>query len=420
MERLIVAPGNPGMRDVASVTPRVSASDAERIAELCGRERVDLVLIGPEAPLVAGIADALAGRGVLVFGPRADAAALEGSKAFCRSVAEAAGVPMADGVACDDPTDAIAAVRGFGGRVVIKADGLAAGKGVTVCDSRDQAEAAIRAAMVGGVFGTAGRRVVVERALDGREASVIAICDATGALALPAARDHKRIFDGDRGPNTGGMGAYSPLEDLSDDDVAAIVERVHLPVLAELARRGTSFRGALYAGLMLTADGPRLLEFNVRFGDPETQAILPRLDVPLGALLGAAAHDRLAGVGRVARDPGHGSPCSTGGGGRRRVGRARLPRDAAARRVNRRDRGGAGSRSARLLRRRGGGHGLGTDRDRRRPRRSGSRDNPGPDTRERGRPRARGRRHRPRCSLCRRVGVRFGRSDPIRRSTDAR
>ncbi len=294
VEGVIVAPGNPGMRDVASVRPAAAASDVERLADLCVREEVDLVVIGPEAPLVAGVADALAGRGVAVFGPRAAAAALEGSKAFCRSVAEAAGVAMADGVACDDPTDAIRAVRRLGGRVVVKADGLAAGKGVTVCDSPELAEAAIRAAMVTGVFGSAGRRVVVERALEGREASVIAICDATGALALPAARDHKRIFDGDRGPNTGGMGAYSPVEDLADDEVCAILERVHLPVLAELARRGTPFRGALYAGLMLTSDGPRLLEFNVRFGDPETQAILPRLDVPLGALLAAAAHDRLA------------------------------------------------------------------------------------------------------------------------------
>ena len=299
VERVIVAPGNPGMRDVARAVPSVGASDAASIAALAEREEADLVVVGPEAPLVDGLADALEARGLAVFGPSAAASALEGSKAFCRSVAEAAGVAMADGAAYDDPDAALRAARALGGHVAIKADGLAAGKGVTVCDSLDEAEAAIRAAMVERVFGAAGGRVVVERAITGLEASVIAICDSTCALALPAARDHKRIFDGDRGPNTGGMGAYSPVADLGDDDVAQIVERFHRPVLAELARRGTPFRGALYAGVMLTADGPMLLEFNVRFGDPETQAILPRLDAPLGLLLAAAARGRLAETARA-------------------------------------------------------------------------------------------------------------------------
>jgi phosphoribosylamine--glycine ligase len=176
----------------------------------------------------------------------------------------------------------------------VKADGLAGGKGVMVCSDEDTAAAAIRAAMVEGAFGAAGRRVVVERALVGREVSVIAMCDATACLVLPAARDHKRLGDGDTGPNTGGMGAVSPVEDLPDELAAQLAARFHRPVLAELARRGIVFRGALYAGLMLTDDGPFLLEFNVRFGDPETQAQLPRLATPLAPLLAATARDELA------------------------------------------------------------------------------------------------------------------------------
>ena len=293
VERVIVAPGNPGMTDVADVRPSAGL-DAASLAELCDREQVDLVAIGPEAPLVDGLADGLRARGVAVFGPDAAAARLEGSKAFCREVARAARIPMADGVATEDPAEAMGAVRSFGGRVVIKADGLAAGKGVTVCETLAEAEAAIRQAMLERAFGAAGARVVVERALQGPEASVIAICDATHVLALPAARDHKRIFDGDRGPNTGGMGAFSPVPELSDADVARIAETVHAPVLAEMSRRGTPFRGALFAGLMLTADGPYLLEFNVRFGDPETQVLLPGMAVPLAPLVAAAAVDRLA------------------------------------------------------------------------------------------------------------------------------
>lgn len=296
VERVLVAPGNPGMTDVAEIVPHVAISDVAGLTRLALDEHVDLVVIGPEAPLVAGMADELRAAGIAVFGPSRAAAALEGSKAFCREVAAAAGLPLAEGVACDDPAEAILVARAFGSPVVVKADGLAAGKGVTVCATLREAEASIRAAMIDGVFGDAGRRVVIERALEGREASVIAICDATHALALPAARDHKRIFADDRGPNTGGMGAYSPAEDLDDADVARLTDAFHRPVLAELARRGSPFRGALFAGLMLTAEGPKLLEFNVRFGDPETQAVLPRLDVPLGALLAAAAEDRLAEV----------------------------------------------------------------------------------------------------------------------------
>jgi phosphoribosylamine---glycine ligase len=294
VERVVVAPGNAGMLADAEIAPEVLASDAQAVVALARRVEADLVVIGPEAPLVAGLADRLREAGLAAFGPSAAAARIEGSKAFCREVASAAGVPMADGGSFTDPVAAVLYAEGLGGPVVVKADGLAAGKGVIVCSSLDEARQAIRRVLVEREFGAAGARVIVERVLQGPEASVIAICDATTALALPAARDHKRIGEGDRGPNTGGMGAISPPIDLPDPAIETIVRRVHRPVLAELAGRGTPFRGALFGGLMLTARGPRLLEFNARFGDPETQAILPRLVVPFAPLLLAAATDRLA------------------------------------------------------------------------------------------------------------------------------
>jgi phosphoribosylamine--glycine ligase len=293
VNRVIVAPGSDAIADVERVVcaREVGAVDAEALVALARAEAVELVVIGPEAPLAAGVADALRAAGVPTFGPGAEAARIETSKAFCREIANAADVPMARGraFAQTDPAAAMAYAIGLGakrGGVVVKADGLAAGKGVTVCETADEAAQAIS--------GQPGD-IVVEERLSGPEASVIALCDGRTALALPAARDHKRLLDGDRGPNTGGMGAYSPLPDLPDDAVADLVERFHVPVLAELARRGTPFVGALYAGLMLTADGPRLLEFNARFGDPETQVLLPRLAVALGPLLLAAAHRRLTG-----------------------------------------------------------------------------------------------------------------------------
>jgi phosphoribosylamine--glycine ligase len=287
----------PGVNDVfvtpartaITALPRVRglAADPEdpgAIVDLARRHSVELVVVGPEAPLAAGVADALIDAAIPVFGPTADAARIETSKAFCRELAASAGVPMAFGRSFegDDRRSGLAFARELAerGGVVIKDDGLAAGKGVTVCETSAAADRAIQA--VGG-------RVVVEERLVGREASVIAICDGRTAVALPPARDHKRLLDGDAGPNTGGMGAYSPLQDLPDVDAAELVERFHRPILAELARRGTPFRGALYGGLMLTADGPRLLEFNARFGDPETQVILPRLARPLGPILLAAA-----------------------------------------------------------------------------------------------------------------------------------
>lgn len=291
--QVIVAPGNPGMKDVATIRP-AAASD-ERMAAIAQQLEVDLVVVGPEGPLVAGVADHLARRGIPVFGPGRDAARLEGSKAFCRDVAGAAGVPMAEGAAFgDDEEGALDLARRLGAPLVIKADGLAGGKGVTVCSTLAEAEGAIRACRPR--FGLAARRIVVERALIGREASVIAITDGASLLALPAARDHKPLGDDDTGPNTGGMGVYSPLPDLPDAEAAALMERIHRPILGELARRGIRYSGALYAGLMLTEDGPYLLECNVRLGDPETQALLPRLSTPLTPLLLGAANGRLARV----------------------------------------------------------------------------------------------------------------------------
>lgn len=293
VERVIVAPGNPGMTDVATVMA-VPATDPEPIVALARTEGVDLAVVGPEAPLVAGLADALREAGIPTVGPGAAAARLEGSKGLCREVAQAAGVPMAAGATVRDPDAALAHVRAMDGRVVVKADGLAAGKGVTVCEDVVTAEAAVRAAMVERAFGDAGTTVVLEEVLKGVEVSIIALCDETAVLALPAARDHKRLLDGDRGPNTGGMGAVSPVDRPDEAAVEAILDLVHRPILAELARRGTPFRGVLFAGLMLTTDGPRLLECNVRFGDPETQVTLPRLAVPLAPLLAACAEGRLA------------------------------------------------------------------------------------------------------------------------------
>jgi len=282
----------PRVQRVADVDPL----DGAAVVAAARAVAAELVVIGPEAPLAAGVADALEAAGIAVFGPNAAAARIEASKSFCHEIAAAAGVPMARsgafGLATDADAGAFARELAADGRgIVVKADGLAAGKGVTVCDTLDEALRAIDDAARDGV-------VLVEERLEGREASVIALCDGRDALALPIARDHKRLGDGDTGPNTGGMGAYSPLPDLPDTDADALVARFHRPILAELGRRGTPFRGALYAGLMLTADGPVLLECNARFGDPETQAILPRLAAPLGPLLLAAARGRLLEAAR--------------------------------------------------------------------------------------------------------------------------
>jgi phosphoribosylamine--glycine ligase len=315
VEAVLVAPGSDAIGDEPKVRcfPGVSALDTAAVVDLATRENVDLVVIGPEAVLAAGVADTLTGAGVPTFGPTRAAARIESSKAFCREVAAAAGVRMPRGrdFAALEPALAFAAglVAASGSRgVVVKADGLMAGKGVTVCDDFAAAEAALRALFAGvsvelpdeEAAERASRKpkaqplVVIEERLVGAEASLIALCDDHGALALPPARDHKRLLDDDRGPNTGGMGAYSPVPDLPDSLCATLLDVIHLPILAELKRRGSPFRGALYAGLMLTPEGPVLIECNARFGDPEVQVLLPRLAVPLGPLLYGAAHGDLA------------------------------------------------------------------------------------------------------------------------------
>ena len=305
VEAVLVAPGSDAIGDEpkAHCFPSISPLDAAAVVDLATRENVDLVVVGPEAVLEAGVVDALLDAGVPAFGPTRAAARIEWSKAFCRDVAATAGVRMARGrdFTALDPALSyareLAEARGSRG-VVIKADGLMAGKGVTVCDDLSGAEVALRALFAAVNGEPAGPVVVVEERLIGVEASLIALCDDHGALALPPARDHKRLLDGDRGPNTGGMGAYSPVPDLPESLCATLVDVIHLPILAELARRGAPFRGALYAGLMLTPEGPVLIECNARFGDPEVQVLLPRLAVPLGPLLyGAAQGDLAAAAG---------------------------------------------------------------------------------------------------------------------------
>jgi phosphoribosylamine--glycine ligase len=305
VEAVLVAPGSDAIGDEpkARCFPGVSALDAAAVVDLATRENVDLVVVGPEAPLAAGIVDALTAAGVPTFGPTRAAARIESSKAYCRDVAAAAGVRIARGGSFDDFEAAMNLASelfdapGSNG-VVIKADGLMAGKGVLVTDDMELAEDALRGLLIDHLG--AQTEAVVEERLIGVEASLIALCDDHCAMALPPARDHKRLADGDAGPNTGGMGAYSPVPDLPTALCTTLLDLIHVPILAELARRGNPFRGALYAGLMLTPEGPVLLECNARFGDPETQALLPRLAVPLGPLLlGAAQGDIAAAACRL-------------------------------------------------------------------------------------------------------------------------
>lgn len=277
---LFCAPGNPGIAADAALLD-VAAADLDGVVAAARREQVDLVVVGPEAPLVKGVADALLGAGIKCFGPAAAVAAVEGSKAFSKELMAAAGVPTASHTVVGDPQAGLQAIDRY--PAVVKADGLAAGKGVVIVSDEDEARDALEQLLVERRFGT--EKVVVEEYLEGEELSLLALCDGSRAIPLASARDYKRIFDGDRGPNTGGMGSYSPVQAIDADRAQEICSSVQSPVLAELERRGTPFHGVLYAGLMLTADGPKVLEFNVRFGDPETQAILPRLRSDLLELL---------------------------------------------------------------------------------------------------------------------------------------
>jgi phosphoribosylamine---glycine ligase len=277
LTELHAAPGNPGIAALGRCHP-VRAEDGEGLLTLARSLEIDLVVVGPEAPLVDGVADELRHAGVPVFGPSSGAAQIEGSKSFAKDVMRAAGVPIAESLSIARPP------------CVIKADGLAAGKGVFVCHDQAQLDVALRAAA------SFGDSIVIEELLEGEEVSVFALCDGARALTLPVVQDFKRAEDGDNGPNTGGMGSYSPVAGFGSAEVEEVLDTVHRPVLEELATRGVPFVGILFAGLMLTDDGPRVLEFNCRFGDPETQSLLPRVNGDLlGALARAAAGD-LSGV----------------------------------------------------------------------------------------------------------------------------
>ena len=281
---LLCAPGNPGIAADARLVA-AAVDDITGLADAAAAEAVDLVVVGPEVPLVAGLADELAQRGIAVFGPGGAAARLEGSKEYAKQVMDEAGVPTAPWSAVDDVDGGMAALERF--PVVLKFDGLAAGKGVVIAGAEDEARAALEAFLVERRFGPG--RVVVEECLEGDELSLLALCDGERALPLAPAQDYKRIFDGDEGPNTGGMGSYSPVPGIGPERAQEICAQVHQPIVDLMRARGTPFHGVLYAGIMLTADGPKVLEYNVRFGDPETQAVLPRLRSDAYELLAAAA-----------------------------------------------------------------------------------------------------------------------------------
>jgi phosphoribosylamine--glycine ligase len=285
--QLVAAPGNPG---IARWAERVAVDpcDADAVVELARERRVDLVVVGPEAPLVAGVADALRAKGFAVFGPSAAAAQLEGSKGFTKDLCRANAIPTADYVRAERAQDALAALGRFAIPVVIKADGLAAGKGVTVAMSREEAEAAIAAAGDG--------PLVIEEFLDGEEASLFALVDGATAVPLASAQDHKRVGEADTGPNTGGMGAYAPAPVLTEELEQRAMDQIVRPTARALAAAGTPFNGVLYAGLMLTAQGPKLIEYNVRFGDPECEAIMPLVEGDFAQLLHAVAIGRLGEI----------------------------------------------------------------------------------------------------------------------------
>ncbi len=291
LTKLYAAPGNAGIAKLAELSD-LDVSDHEAVIEFCRRKEIDLVVVGPEAPLVAGLVDDLEDAGIKTFGPRKAPAQLEGSKAFTKGVCDEAGIPTAGYGRFDTADAALAYVREKGAPIVVKADGLAAGKGVVVAMTPDEAEAAVNACFEGS-FGSAGAEVVIEEFLEGEEASFFVLSDGTNALPLATAQDHKRAYDGDEGPNTGGMGAYSPAPVLTAPLVDDVMKRIIEPTISTLAKRGTPFKGVLYAGLMMTADGPKLIEYNTRFGDPECQVLMMRLKSDFLELILASVEGRL-------------------------------------------------------------------------------------------------------------------------------
>jgi phosphoribosylamine--glycine ligase len=276
LSKLYCAPGNAGIEEMATCLP-VAAEDISGLVKAAKENKIDFVVVGPEVPLAMGVADALRKEKIPVFGPNKDAAQIEGSKGFMKDLCAKAGVPTAEYKRFTDVEAARAYVKQKGAPIVIKTDGLAAGKGVTVAMTMDEAMGAINDAMVGGAFGDAGKELVIEEYMEGEEASFFALIDGPNALAFADAQDHKRAFDGDKGPNTGGMGAYSPAPVVTPAIHKEVMEKIIFPTAKKLNEMGVPYCGVLFAGLMITRTGPRLIEFNARFGDPETQAMLPRL-----------------------------------------------------------------------------------------------------------------------------------------------
>ncbi len=295
--KLFAAPGNPGIATKAQLVD-LDIADHAKVAAFCAANDIDLVVVGPEAPLVAGLADDLAAAGVAVFGPGKEAARLEGSKGYTKDLCKEAGIPTAAYERFDTAQAAKAYIRSRGAPIVVKADGLAAGKGVIVAEHIPEAEAAVDM-IFGGAFGSAGAEVVVEDFLEGEEASFFALCDGERAIAFASAQDHKRVGDGDTGPNTGGMGAYSPAPIMTDEMVERTMREIIEPAVAAMKARGAPYRGVLFAGLMIGPKGPQLIEFNARFGDPETQVMLPRLDEDILPLLLACANGGLPDAVRL-------------------------------------------------------------------------------------------------------------------------
>ncbi len=296
VEKVYAAPGNPGIdRLEKGICVNVAADDFDVLGTYIDVRRIGLVVVGPEAPLAKGIVDALSSRGTRVFGPSAQAAQLESSKSFAKDFMVRHHIPSASYATFDNPEEALAYVRAAGPPIVVKANGLAAGKGVTVASTVAEAESAIQVAMVENAYGSAGKRVVIEECLAGEEASILAFCDGKICMPMASSQDHKREFDGDGGRNTGGMGAYSPAPVITDAMMARIHQEILEPCLQGMREEGIPYTGVLYAGLMITDDGPKVIEFNVRFGDPETQAILPRMATDIVPVLEACCTGTLEG-----------------------------------------------------------------------------------------------------------------------------
>ena len=292
VEKIYCAPGNGGTAELAENIP-ISSGDIDKLAQFAEEERIDLTVVGPEAPLVAGIVNEFEKRGLKIFGPRKEAALIEGSKVFAKELMERYGIPTGKAKVFEDFEEAKKYLKSVSPPLVVKADGLAAGKGVSVCFSLEEAEVALKSCFVERKFGEAGDRVIIEEYLEGEEVSFFVLTDGSSALPLLTAQDYKRVFDGDKGPNTGGMGSYSPAPFMNTQLEKKIMEEIMLPTVEALKREGREYKGVLYGGLIMTSDGPKVLEFNCRFGDPETQAILPLLESDLLEIMMAVVEENL-------------------------------------------------------------------------------------------------------------------------------